>query len=71
MRHWADAIKSGSWSNPSDLKRTFVSASFVGDLTFFNVGGIKYRIAAFVHYGQQIVYVKRIETHKEYDKWYL
>jgi len=53
------------------LKRTFVSASFVGDLTFFNVGGIKYRIAAFVHYGQQIVYVKRIETHKEYDKWYL
>ncbi len=66
---WADAIESGSWSNPSDLKRTFASASFVGELTIFNVGGTKYRIAAFVHYGKQIVYITRIGTHKEYDKW--
>lgn len=71
MWHWADAIESGSWTNPSDLKRTFASASFVGGLTIFNVGGNKYRIAAFVHYGKQIVYVKRIGTHKEYDKWNL
>ena len=37
--------------------------------TVFDVGGNKYRIAAFVHYRKQIVYVKRIGTHKEYDKW--
>ena len=66
---WADAIASGSWSNPGELKRTFASASFVGDLTIFNVGGNKYRIAAFVHYAKQIVYIKRIGTHKEYDRW--
>ena len=69
MWQWADAIDSGSWSNPGDLKRTFASASFVGDLTIFNVGGNKYRIAAFVHYAKQIVYIKRIGTHKEYDRW--
>jgi mRNA interferase HigB len=71
MRHWADAIESHSWHNPGDLKRTFASASFVGDLTVFNVGGNKYRIAAFVHYAKQIVYIKRIGTHEEYDKWEL
>ena len=39
MWHWVDAIESQSWHNPGDLKRTFASASFVGDLTVFNVGG--------------------------------
>ena len=71
MRHWSDAIDSGSWSNPGELKRTFASASFVGGLTIFNVGGNKYRIAAFVHYARQIAYIKRIGTHKEYDEWNL
>lgn len=46
---WTDAIESSSWRNPSDLKATFATASFVGDLTVFNVGGNNYRILAFVH----------------------
>lgn len=71
MWHWADAIESAAWNNPGDLKETFASASFVGDLTVFNVGGNRYRIAAFVHYQKQIVYVKRIGTHEEYDQWEL
>jgi mRNA interferase HigB len=69
MWHWADAVESATWRNPVDLKATFASASFVGDLTVFNVGGNKYRVAAFVHYRRQIVYIKRIGTHEEYDKW--
>ena len=47
------------------------SASLVGELTVFNVGDNKYRIAAFVHYARQIVYIKRIGTHGEYDTWEL
>jgi len=43
--------------------------SFIGDLTVFNVGGNKYRIAAFVHYRKQIVNIKKLGAHKEYDKW--
>ena len=69
MWRWADAIESSNWRNPGDLKASFAAASFVGDLTVFNVGGNHYRIVAFVHYRKQIVYVKRIGTHKEYDKW--
>ncbi len=71
MWRWADCIESGNWRNPSDLKAMFASASFVGDLTVFNVGGNKYRIAAFVHYRKQIVFIKRIGAHQEYDKWNL
>ena len=69
MWRWADAIESATWRNPGDLKAMFAPASFVGDRTVFNVGGNKYRIAAFVHYRKQIVFIKNIGTHEEYDKW--
>jgi mRNA interferase HigB len=68
---WADVIRAGSWKDPADLRGTFSSASFVGDLTIFNVGGNKYRIAAYMHYSRQIVYVKQIGTHQDYDTWKL
>jgi mRNA interferase HigB len=71
MWRWTDVIESSNWRNPGDLKASFAAASFVGDLTVFNVGGNNYRIVAFVHYRKQIVYVKRIGTHKEYGKWEL
>jgi mRNA interferase HigB len=66
---WADAVESAGWRHPADLKAMLAPASFVGDLTVFNVGGNKYRIAAFVHYRKQIVFIKNIGTHEEYDKW--
>lgn len=67
--HWVDVISSATWRNPGDLKATFGSASFVGDLTVFNIGGNKYRLAAFIHYRNQIVYIKKIGAHEEYDQW--
>jgi HTH-type transcriptional regulator / antitoxin HigA len=32
-----DVIESAAWNNPGELKATFGSASFVGDLTVFNI----------------------------------
>jgi len=71
MWRWADTIENGSWCNPAELKRTFSTVSFAREITIFNVGGNKYRIAAFVHYARQILYVKNIGTHKDYDQWKL
>jgi len=69
MWRWVDAVESANWRSPGDLRALFASASFVGDLTVFNIGGNKYRIGAFVHYRKQILYIKRIGTHEEYDRW--
>ena len=66
---WVDVVESAAWRNPGDLKAAVASASFIGVLTVFDVGGNKYRIAGFVHYRRQIVYIKRIGAHEEYDKW--
>jgi mRNA interferase HigB len=68
---WIETIRNAVWASPAELKATFAHASFIGDLTVFNLGGNKYRLVAFVHYRAQIVYIKRIGTHKEYDTWKL
>lgn len=68
LLHWANATESVVWRTPADVRRTFNSVDFVGDLTVFDVGGNKYRLIAFVHYRRQAVYIKEILTHAQYDK---
>jgi mRNA interferase HigB len=68
LLHWANATESADWRSPGDVRGTFNTADFVGDLTVFNVGGNRYRVIAFVHYRQRAVYIKGVLTHKEYDK---
>ena len=43
MWRWVDALEGATWRSPGDLKATFASASFVGDLTVSNVGGNELR----------------------------
>lgn len=68
LQHWANATESVEWRTPGDVRRTFNTADFVGDLTVFDVGGNKYRVIAFVHYRRKAVYIKDVLTHKEYGK---
>jgi mRNA interferase HigB len=67
LRSWATTVESSGWRNPAELKRTLGNADFVGDRTVFNVGGNKFRLITFVHYRRQIVFVKHVLTHAEYD----
>ena len=71
MKRWVRTVRSSVWRNSGEMKAAFPSASIVGDLTVFNIGGNKYRLAAYVHYRSRIVYVKKIGTHQEYDQWEL
>ena len=68
LSHLTNAVRSARWKNPAALKLEFGSADFVGDLTVFNVGGNKFRLIAYVDYRRQIVYIKHILTHQQYDK---
>ena len=68
LTNWAEVVERSAWANPADLRRTFASADVVGELTVFNIGGNNYRLIAYVHYRRQIVFVKHVLTHEEYDK---
>jgi len=65
---WADVTEKADWRNPVDVRAMFNSADFVRKLVVFDIGGNKYRLIAFVHYRRRFVYIKRILTHREYDK---
>ncbi len=68
LQGWRRLIEKGRFANWSELKAVFNSVDKVGDLLVFNVGGNKYRLITYVRFERQIIYVKAVLTHREYDK---
>lgn len=67
---WAFEVEASTWRSGIDIKARFASVSFVGkDRLVFNLKGNHFRIDAQVNYSSQIVLVRRIGTHAEYDSW--
>ncbi len=50
------------------MKAQFHDSDLVGEKTVFNVANNRYRLVAFISFRTQILYVKHILSHKEYDK---
>jgi mRNA interferase HigB len=65
---WRNVVEAADWRNPAELKKTFGSASIVGDQTVFNIGGNKYRLISLIQYRTKIVLVQHVLTHEEYDR---
>jgi mRNA interferase HigB len=66
---WRRLMKQARFKDFNDLKRVFASADYVEGLTIFDIGGNSYRIIADVVYKKGRVYIKKILTHRDYDKW--
>ena len=68
LEAWYDIAKLAKWTCPQDVKATFGNASIVGNnRVVFNIKGNDYRLIVAIAYKLQIVYVKFVGTHKEYD----
>ena len=68
LKAWFDEVANASWSQPSDIKEHFRSAFILKNRrVVFNIKGNDYRLIAAIAYKLQIVYVKFVGTHKEYD----
>ena len=68
LKTWFKIIKATRYAGYSDLRATFGSIDKVGDKIVFNIGGNKYRLIAVIHFNDGRVYVRRVMTHREYDK---
>jgi mRNA interferase HigB len=69
LRAWYAEAKRAHWKTPQDIKNQYRSASFVGNTrVVFNIGGNKYRLIIAVKYDFEIVFIRFIGTHKQYDK---
>ena len=65
---WYDLAKHVPFAGLNEVRRVFPSASLVGELVVFNIGGNKYRLAARFIYEKRRVYIRRVMTHSEYDR---
>ena len=69
LQAWYADVKHAAWKAPMDIKREYRSASFVGNnRVVFNIKGNKYRVIVAVQYRFQLVYVRFVGTHQEYDQ---
>ena len=68
LKAWYEEATSANWSQPADIKAQYRSASVLKNRrVVFNIKGNDYRLIVAVAYKLQIVYVKFVGTHKEYD----
>jgi len=69
LDNWYRITKLSRWQNFQDIKAMFNSVDFVGNQRYvFNIKGNAYRLVVKVLFAQQIVYIRFIGTHKEYDR---
>lgn len=68
LMHGFYVAKHAKWCGAADVRSDFAHADFVGDRTVFNIAGNKYRLVAAIKYRWQVVYVRHILTHAEYDE---
>lgn len=68
LQGWRRVIEKNSFSNWAELKTTFNSMDKVGDLIVFDIGGNKYRLIAYIRFEKQILYIKAVLTHRDYDR---
>jgi mRNA interferase HigB len=69
LRAWYHDAKSAQWISSNDLKQQYKTASIVGEgRVVFNVKGNTYRLVVAIDYEFQVIFVRFIGTHRQYDK---
>ena len=61
-------IERGSFRTFADLRATFATVDKVGERYVFDIGGNKYRLIAAIAFKAQVMWVKAVLTHSDYDK---
>ena len=69
LKAWFEEVTEASWTQPSDIKAQYGNASILKNRrVVFNIKGNDYRLIVAIAYRLQVVYVKFVGTHKEYDE---
>ena len=65
---WFHEVLRADWRKPADLVKAYANACIVGaDRLVFNIKGNDYRLVVAINYQHQIVFIKWLGTHAEYD----
>jgi mRNA interferase HigB len=69
LQTWFHDVERANWKTPADIKAVYPSASFVANnRVVFNIKGNHYRLVVVVVYQHDLVYIRFVGTHEEYDR---
>lgn len=68
LKYWFEKVKNANYQNSNDVIMDNPKSDTAGNgRIIFNIARNKYRLIALFRYKIQIVYIRFIGTHKEYD----
>ena len=65
---WFKVAKNAFWQSLVDVRKTYASADYVDPFTIFNIKGNAYRLIVKIEYEWQMIFIKHVLTHEEYEK---
>ena len=69
LKSWHQEVSKAEWKSPNELKSEYPNASILNyNRIVFNIKGNNYRLVIKINYDYQIVWVRFIGTHSEYNK---
>ncbi len=69
LKSWYNEAESAIWLSPNDIKREYPSSSILEDnRVVFNIKGNNHRLIVKINYHYQMVWIRFIGTHAQYDK---
>jgi len=69
LKSWYQETSAAQWKGPNEIKRNYPSASFLQDnRVVFNIKGNRYRLIIRINYAYQIVWIRFIGSHAQYDR---
>ena len=69
LEAWHAECLKATWKTPQAIKRQFRTASIIkNNRVVFNIAGNKYRLVVAIDYERQVIFIKFIGAHSEYDE---
>ena len=69
LKAWFQEAERAVWKSPKGIKKNYPSASILADnRVVFNIKGNNYRLIVKINYDYQMVWIRFVGTHAEYDK---
>ena len=69
LEAWLEDVHRADWKRPTDLQSIYGDDVVLpDDRAVFNIKGNAYRLVVHIHYKSNIVFIRFIGTHAEYDK---
>lgn len=69
LKAWYQETSNAEWKTPNEIKEEYPSASFLAEnRVVFNIKGNSYRLIVKINYEYQMIWIRFVGTHGEYDK---